>query len=112
MGEVVGAALVAHVPTIMLPEEVRLEINEGQEISLVPGLHRMKRDCIDRLQPATVIVFASNWESTFEHIVSAQDRRQGLFTSSGLPRGMRQIPYDMPGDPDLANRIHAQGEGH
>ena len=30
MGEIVGAALVAHVPTIMLPEEVRLEINEGQ----------------------------------------------------------------------------------
>ncbi len=37
MGEVVGAGLVAHVPTIMLPDEVRLEINEGKEISLVPG---------------------------------------------------------------------------
>ena len=36
MGEVVGAALVAHVPTIMLPEETRLEINEGKEITLVP----------------------------------------------------------------------------
>ena len=42
MGEVVGAALVAHVPTIMLPEDVRLEINEGKEITLGPGLHRMK----------------------------------------------------------------------
>ena len=30
MGEVVGAGLVAHVPTIMLPEEIRLEINEGR----------------------------------------------------------------------------------
>ena len=37
MGEIVGAALVAHVPTIMLPEEVRLEINEGKEITLVPA---------------------------------------------------------------------------
>ena len=54
MGEVVGAALVAHVPTIMLPEDVRLELNEGKEITLVPGLQRMKRDCIDRLQPDTV----------------------------------------------------------
>jgi len=29
MGEIVGAALVAHVPTIMLPEAVRLEISIG-----------------------------------------------------------------------------------
>ena len=49
MGEVVGAGLIAHVPTIMLPEEVRLEINEGKEISLVPGLHRLKSEVMDRL---------------------------------------------------------------
>ena len=111
MGEVVGAALVAHVPTIMLPEDVRLELNEGKEITLVPGLQRMKTECIDRLKPDTVIVFDTHWESTFEHIVTAQDRRKGLFTSSELPRGMSQIPYDMPGDPDLAKRIAAQAEG-
>jgi 3,4-dihydroxyphenylacetate 2,3-dioxygenase len=111
MGEVVGAALVAHVPTIMLPREVRLEINEGKEITLVPGLERMRTECIDRLQPDTVVLFDTHWESTFEHIVTAQDRRQGLFTSHELPRGMRQIPYDMPGDPELANLIATQAEG-
>ena len=37
MGEVVGAGLLAHVPTIMLPRDARLELNEGKEISLVPG---------------------------------------------------------------------------
>jgi 3,4-dihydroxyphenylacetate 2,3-dioxygenase len=111
MGEVIGAALVAHVPTIMLPEDVRLEINEGREITLVPGLHRMKAECFDRLKPDTVVVFDTHWESTFEHIVTAQDRRKGLFTSHELPRGMRQIPYDMPGDPDLARLIAKQAEG-
>jgi 3,4-dihydroxyphenylacetate 2,3-dioxygenase len=111
MGEVVGAALVAHVPTIMLPEETRLEINEGKEITLVPGLQRMKTGCIDRLEPDTVIIFDTHWESTFEHIVTAQDRRKGLFTSHELPRGMKQIPYDMPGDPELAALIAKQAEG-
>jgi 3,4-dihydroxyphenylacetate 2,3-dioxygenase len=96
MGEIVGAALVAHVPTIMLPEEVRLEINEGKEITLVPGLHRIKAECLDRLQPDAVIVFDTHWESTFEHIVTGHERRQGKFTSHELPRGMKQIPYDMP----------------
>jgi 3,4-dihydroxyphenylacetate 2,3-dioxygenase len=111
MGEVVGAALVAHVPTIMLPEEVRLELNEGREITLVPGLHRMKAECLDRLTPDTVIVFDTHWESTFEHIVTAHERRQGRFTSHELPRGMAGIPYDMPGDSELAKLIATQADG-
>ena len=28
-GEVVGAGLVAHVPTMVLPEDVRRELNDG-----------------------------------------------------------------------------------
>jgi 3,4-dihydroxyphenylacetate 2,3-dioxygenase len=111
MGEIVGAGLVAHVPTIMLPEQTRREINDGNEISLVPGLHRMKSECIDRLEPDVVVVFDTHWESTFEHIVTAQDRRQGRFTSHELPRGMSGIPYDIPGDPELARAIAAQAEG-
>jgi len=43
--------------------------------------------------------------------VTSHERRQGTFTSHELPRGMRQIPYDMPGDPELANLIAAQAEG-
>ena len=42
MGEVVGAGLLAHVPTIMLPRAERLELNEGKEISLVPGLEGLR----------------------------------------------------------------------
>ena len=102
MGEVVGAGLASHVPTIMLPEEVRLEINDGQEISLVPGLRRLRSDVLDRLHPDTIVLMDTHWEVTFEHIITAQERRSGLFTSHELPRGMRQIPYDFPGDPELA----------
>jgi 3,4-dihydroxyphenylacetate 2,3-dioxygenase len=111
MGEIVGAGLVAHVPTIMLPQDVRLQINEGNEITLVPGLHRLKTEVIDRLAPDTVIVFDTHWEATFEHIVTSHERRQGHFTSHELPRGMSAIPYDMPGDPGLARAIAHQAEG-
>ena len=111
MGEIVGAGIVAHVPTIMLPEAVRLEINDGKEITLVPGLRRLRTEVLDRLKPDTIIVLDTHWESTFEHIVSAQDRRQGKFTSHELPRGMAQIPYDMPGDPELARAIAKEAEG-
>lgn len=111
MGEIVGAGLVSHVPTIMLPEEVRLEINDGKEITLVEGMRRLKADVFDRLKPDTVVVCDTHWESTFEHIVTAHDRRRGRFTSHELPRGMAGIPYDMPGDPELAKALATQAEG-
>ncbi len=111
MGEIVGAGIVAHVPTIMLPEEVRLEINRGREISLVPGLRRLRSEVFDRLAPDTVVVLDTHWESTFEHVVTSHERRQGRFTSHELPRGMSGIPYDMPGDPELSRALARQAEG-
>ena len=111
MGEIVGAGIVAHVPTIMLPEEVRLEINDGKEITLVPGLKRLRTEVLDRLQADTIVIFDTHWESTFEHIITSAERREGKFTSHELPRGMRQIPYDMPGDPELANALQKLAEG-
>ena len=35
MGEIVGAGLLSHVPTIVLPAATRRELNGGDEISLV-----------------------------------------------------------------------------
>lgn len=105
MGEIVGAALVAHVPTIVLPEETRHELNEGSEISLVPGLHRMKAEQLDELRPDTIVVFDSHWFTTVEFVVGSHDHRQGKFTSDELPRGMSQVPFDFPGDPELAHAM-------
>ena len=110
MGEVVGAGILAHVPTIMLPLATRLEINRGKEISLVPGLKKLRKEVFDTLDYDTVVVLDSHWYTTVEFVVTAHDRRSGLFTSEELPRGMCRIPYDWRGDPELANAIAARGE--
>lgn len=102
MGEVVGAGLLAHVPTIMLPPETRLELNQGKEITLVPALHDLRREVFEVLDYDTVVVLDSHWFTTVEFVVTAQDRRAGLFTAEELPRGMCRIPYDWRGDPELA----------
>lgn len=105
MGEIIAAGLVAHAPTIMMPKEDRYALNGGKEISLVPGLHRIRDEILDELKPDTIIVFDSHWFTTVEFCVSGQDRREGLFTSDELPRGMRQVPYDLKGNPKLAELI-------
>ena len=112
MGEVVGAGLLAHVPTIMLPEADRRELNNGQEISLVPGLRRLRSEVFEKLDYDTVVVLDSHWFTTVEFVISAHKVRAGLFTSDELPRGMSQVPYDWPGDPELAHAVAAAGEAH
>lgn len=105
MGEIVGAALVSHVPPIVLPEAVRLEINGGKDITLREGLRRIRSEHLDPLQPDTIVVLDSHWFTTFEWVISAHERRSGRFTSEELPRGNPQMPYDLPGDPALARLV-------
>jgi 3,4-dihydroxyphenylacetate 2,3-dioxygenase len=112
MGEVAGAGLIAHVPTIVLPEQTRRELNHGHDSTLVSGLHRLREEVFDVLDYDTVVLLDSHWATTVEFVVTAQQRRAGLFTSEELPRGMCRRPYDFPGDPALAHLIAAKGAGH
>ncbi|WP_030663320.1 3,4-dihydroxyphenylacetate 2,3-dioxygenase [Streptomyces rimosus] len=112
MGEIVGAGLLAHVPTIVLPEADRRALNGGREVSLVPGLRRLRRDVFETLDYDTVVVLDSHWATTVEFVVAAQSRRAGLFTSDELPRGMCRMPYDFPGDPELARSVAAFAAQH
>jgi 3,4-dihydroxyphenylacetate 2,3-dioxygenase len=110
MGEVIGAGIVAHVPTIVMSEADRRQLNEGNEISLVPGLQRLRTEVLDRLRPDTIVVFDTHWFTTFEFVVTSHERRTGKYTSDELPRGLSQVPYDFPGDPELAELIAAEGD--
>jgi 3,4-dihydroxyphenylacetate 2,3-dioxygenase len=112
MGEVVGAGLIAHVPTIVLPEEIRRQLNNGDDTTLVSGLQQLRREVFDSLDYDTVVVLDSHWATTVEFVVTAHERRAGLFTSEELPRGMTQRPYDFPGDPELARLIASKADEH
>jgi aromatic ring-opening dioxygenase catalytic subunit (LigB family) len=107
MGEVVGAGLLAHVPTIVLPESIRKELNNGNESSLFTGLHDLKKQVFDVLKPDMVIVFDSHWFTTVEFVISSAERRTGHYTSDELPRGMSSVPYDIPGNPTFAKLVGA-----
>jgi 3,4-dihydroxyphenylacetate 2,3-dioxygenase len=110
MGEIVGAGLISHAPTIMFDEADRRELNDGKEISLVPGLNRLKSEVFARLHPDLIVIIDSHWASTVEHILTAQPEQKGVFTSSELPRGMAGIEYQYPGDPEFANLAATLGD--
>ena len=108
LGDIAGAGFLSHVPTIMLPEKTRRALNEGHEISLVPGLERLRREVLDEIRPDTFVVFDTHWFTTVEFVVTAHARRAGHYTSEELPRVIRRLPYDLAGDPALTRRIAAK----
>lgn len=105
MGEIIGAAFLAHVPTIVLPDDERRALNNGKESTLYTGLHELRREVFDVLDPDLVIVFDSHWFTTVEFVITSAERRQGFYTSDELPRGMSSVPYDAKGDPAFAKLV-------
>ena len=105
MGEIVGAGLLAHVPTIVLPDELRRELNNGKESTLYTGLRDLRREVFDTLKPDVILVFDSHWFTTVEFVVTSHEHRTGHYTSDELPRGMSSVPYDFAGSPELAHLI-------
>ena len=102
MGEIVGAAMVSHVPPLLMPEADRREMNNGEDTSLVAGLHELRAAKLDGLQYDLVIVLDGHWATTVEFVVAAHERRAGRYTSEELPRGISAMPYAFPGDPGFA----------
>ena len=102
MGAIVGAALVSHVPPLVMPEAERRELNDGADTTLHDGLRRLRSERLDEVGADTIVVLDTHWFTTIEHVVAAHERRVGRYTSEELPRGMSQVPYDFPGDPELA----------
>ncbi|MGA9279631.1 catechol 1,2-dioxygenase [Ilumatobacter sp.] len=111
MGSIVGAAVVSHVPTLVLPEADRRELNGGHDTTLFAGLHQLRAERLAPLEADTVVVIDTHWYTTIEFIVAAHHRRSGIYTSEELPRGMRQMPYDIAGDPELAHTWASTADG-
>ena len=60
----------------------------------------------------TVVVLDSHWATTVEFVVTAQDRRAGLFTSEELPRGMCAGRTTSPATPNWPGRSPARADEH
>lgn len=112
MGGIVGAALVSHVPTLVMPEAERRELNNGEDTTLHAGLHELRRAKLDLARPDTIVVFDTHWATTVETVITGHPERSGTYTSDELPRGMSQVPYSFPGDPELALAVAALAEPH
>ena len=112
MGEVVGAGLLAHVPTIMLPESERRELNHGRGHVAGRGAGRLRAEVFDRLDYDTVVVLDSHWATTVEYVVSAQDRRAGCSPRRNCPGACAGSRTTIPATRSWRRAMAARADDH
>lgn len=110
VGEIVAAAVVAHQPLIMLPQELRVRLGEaGHDTTLVePGFRRLRQHLADR-RVDTVLIVDSHWFTTSQHVLAGAAHFSGRYTSDEMPQVIHDLAYDHPGAPELACHITAAG---
>ena len=96
MGEIVAAAVVSHVPSVMAPEAARRALSNGKDTTLVAGFADL-RAALDTARADTLVIFDTHWFTTLEHVVAGAERYRGVYTSDELPRLIADYEYDFPG---------------
>jgi 3,4-dihydroxyphenylacetate 2,3-dioxygenase len=60
--------------------------------------------------PDAVVLASAHWVTSFNIYADAAPRHTGLLTAQECPDLIRAVPYDFPGDPELAEAIAAEGK--
>jgi 3,4-dihydroxyphenylacetate 2,3-dioxygenase len=105
MGEVVLAAKITHVPSILISErEGPLKGKREQAIWALRELgRRAKARGVDAF-----LIFDTHWLSNFGCHMNAKAWHRGVYTSHEAPHMIQDLTYDYPGAPELARAIAAE----
>lgn len=104
MGELVLAAKITHVPSIWL--SIQPGKYSGIRRNAELALKEVGRRARDR-GADTYVIADSHWLNTSGFHINGRERHVGTYASHELPHFIPKLPYDYPGDPELATAIGA-----
>ena len=102
MGEIVLAAKVTHVPTMLMSEQEGPI--KGKRQAAIDGHYEIARRAKD-LGADTVVICDTHWMINAGFHINANSKFKGMFTSSEFPQFIQDMPYDYEGNPDLGDAI-------
>ena len=110
MGQIVLAAKVTHVPSLLLSE--REGALKGRRKLPIASLKEIGKRAHER-GADTFLIFDTHWLSNFGFHINANERHTGNYTSHEAPHMIQDLAYDYPGNPALADLIveEAAGQG-
>lgn len=102
MGEIVLAAKMTHVPTMQMSEQDGPI--KGKRQAAIDGHYEIARRA-KALGADTVVICDTHWLVNAGFHINANDRFEGLLTSSEFPQFIRDMPYSHAGNPALGDAI-------
>lgn len=105
MGQIVLAAKIPHVPSILISE--REGPLKGARDDAIRALREIGRRARER-GADSFVVFDTHWISNFGCHMNAKARHRGVYTSHEAPHMIQNMQYDYPGDPELGDAIAAE----
>lgn len=102
MGEIVLAAKITHVPTMLLSERPgRLEGCRQQAIDGHKEIARRAREA----GADTVVVLDTHWLVNNGYHINAREQFEGVYTSNEFPHFIQDLEYSYPGNPAVGELI-------
>ncbi|MCK1356231.1 3,4-dihydroxyphenylacetate 2,3-dioxygenase [Bradyrhizobium sp. CW7] len=105
MGQIMLAAEIAHVPSILISE--REGPLKGKRAAAIQAQREIGKRARDRAAD-TFLVFDTHWISHLGCHMNANTRHRRLYASHEAPHMIQNMQYDYPGDPELGDAIAAE----
>lgn len=102
MGEIVLAAKITHVPSLLISE--RPGPLQGKRAGPIASLKELGKRASER-RVDTFLVLDMHWMSNFGFHINANARHRGVYTSHEAPHMIQNMAYDYPGNPALGDLI-------
>ena len=102
MGEIVLAAKMTHVPTMLMSEQEGPI--KGKRQAAIDG-HREIARRAKALGATTVVICDTHWVINAGFHINANNHFEGLFTSNEFPQFIQNLPYSYEGNPELGEAI-------
>ncbi|GAB3184267.1 3,4-dihydroxyphenylacetate 2,3-dioxygenase [Hydrogenophaga aquatica] len=102
MGKVALVGKITHVPSMYLSE---LEgPRKGTRQDAIDGHKEIARRCKE-LGVDTIVVFDTHWLVNANYHINCAPRWQGTYTSNELPHFISNMPFAIPGNPELGQLL-------
>jgi 3,4-dihydroxyphenylacetate 2,3-dioxygenase len=98
------ALLAAHVPSMCNKDKV-----PDFQQKLVEGMDKA-REIIFRHKTDVIVLMSCHFPGTFHHYVDTLAHRKGVLTAVECPDLIKDVPYNYPGDEELARQLVSAGQ--
>lgn len=93
------SVLTPHSPRICHEENV-----PDFQKDMVEGMKKVGK-IIEETKPDAIILVSCHWVSSFNHYVDSTPNHKGVLTAFECPDLITDVPYEFPGDEELANQL-------